>query len=407
MPFPNGNPKKLSTMFSQMQTSEEGSNGSTESSSDTLLSGRREERERLPRKNSLLSKKLDRYGFLIGDESSNAGSRGAVSLARTRQSVVTQLETPRQRQKRIRQENLRFEKWFAMTATDEALDRERRRHPSRFRRRVRKGIPDAFRQKLWPRLCGADVWQKRFPGEYVKLYQKSLTEASLEKVHESISRDVGRTFPRHVIFCQVNGMGQKALGNILRAYSAVDQEVGYCQGMGFIVGLLLGYLGEEESFWVLRTLMQESPWKLAELYRPGMRGAQLLLFQFEELLAYFLPDVSSHLKRECIEPSMYATQWFITIFAYNFPFDIVVRVWDVFLHEGWKIVFRVAVTIIKQNRKEILERSMEQILEYFRGIPPRIHAEVLMEQAFKLKLTTAHLKRIEKDFLKQHQAPKS
>ena len=406
MPFPNGNPKKLSAMFSQMQASDGSSNEST-GSSEAILGGAPEEREKVQRKNSLLLKKLDRYGFLIGDESAQAGSHGAVSLARTRQSVVTQQETAQQRKKRVRLENLRFEKWFKMCASEGALERERKQHPQRFKRRVRKGIPDAFRQKLWPSLCRADVSQKRHPGEYLNLFQKSLKVPSLEKVHESISRDVGRTFPRHVIFCQVNGIGQKSLGNILRAYSAVDQEVGYCQGMGFIVGLLLGYLGEEESFWVLRTLMQEPPWKLAELYRPGMRGAQLLLFQFEALLAYFLPDVSSHLKRECIEPSMYATQWFITIFAYNFPFDIVVRVWDVFLHEGWKIVFRVAVTIIKQNRREILARSMEQILEYFRGIPPRLHAEVLMDEAFKLKLTTAHLKKIEKDFLNQHQGTKT
>mmetsp|Transcript_23010 Transcript_23010/g.28246 ORF Transcript_23010/g.28246 Transcript_23010/m.28246 type:complete len:172 (+) Transcript_23010:35-550(+) len=168
--------------------------------------------------------------------------------------------------------------------------------------------------------------------------------------------------------------------------------------MGFVVGLLLGYLREEDTFWILKTLMLNPPWDLAQLYKPGMPGSQLLLFQFECLLKHFVPDVASHLEKENIVPSMYATQWFITVFAYNFPFDIVVRIWDVFLYEGWKIVFRVAITIIKEHRKEILARDFEKILEYFRGIPPTLEAESLLTQSFKLKLKTAQLKSIEKKF---------
>ncbi len=33
--------------------------------------------------------------------------------------------------------------------------------------------------------------------------------------------------------------GQQSLFNVMKAYSLHDREVGYCQGSGFIVGLLL------------------------------------------------------------------------------------------------------------------------------------------------------------------------
>lgn len=36
--------------------------------------------------------------------------------------------------------------------------------------------------------------------------------------------------------------GQAELFNILKAYSLHDLEVGYCQGMGFVAGILLFYL---------------------------------------------------------------------------------------------------------------------------------------------------------------------
>ena len=40
-------------------------------------------------------------------------------------------------------------------------------------------------------------------------------------------------------------MGQTALFNTLKAYSVYDKRVGYCQGMGFIIALLLLYMTEE------------------------------------------------------------------------------------------------------------------------------------------------------------------
>lgn len=249
-------------------------------------------------------------------------------------------------------------------------------------------------------ICGAIEAKEKGRGVYQRLLVDS-NDPSLERTLESINRDIGRTFPRHVIFLKENGLGQRALSNVLRAYSALDREVGYCQGMGFVVGLLLGYIPEEDSFWVLRRLMLESPWKMAELYKPGMPGAQLLLFQFEALLDEFVGDVAEHLRKESIVPSMYATQWFITVFAYNFPFDVVVRIWDVFLHEGWEIVFRVAIAIIKGNRKEILSRHFETILEFFRGLPTMLDVEALMNSALKLKLQPSLLEETKKRFVRQ------
>lgn len=54
-----------------------------------------------------------------------------------------------------------------------------------------------------------------------------------------IRRDIARTYPEHDFFKEKNGLGQESLFNVMKAYSLHDREVGYCQGSGFIVGLLL------------------------------------------------------------------------------------------------------------------------------------------------------------------------
>ena len=81
-------------------------------------------------------------------------------------------------------------------------------------------------------------------------YQDLLKQYSIHQ--HSILLDLGRTFPNHPNFMyQTNenenkqcstmkfGLGQLALFNVLKAYSLLDQEVGYCQGLSFVAGFLL------------------------------------------------------------------------------------------------------------------------------------------------------------------------
>ena len=60
---------------------------------------------------------------------------------------------------------------------------------------------------------------------------------------------------------------------------------------------------------------------------------QQYLFQFDNLVREQLPKLGEHFTQEMINPSMYASQWFITVFSYSFPFHLALRIWDVFLYE--------------------------------------------------------------------------
>ena len=41
------------------------------------------------------------------------------------------------------------------------------------------------------------------------------------------------------------------------------------------------------------------------------------------------------------------------VFSRTFPYDIVVRVWDIFLAEGWRIVYQVALALMKLNESRL------------------------------------------------------
>ena len=55
---------------------------------------------------------------------------------------------------------------------------------------------------------------------------------------------------------------------------------------------------------------------------------------------------------------MYASQWFMTIFVVDFPIETVVRIWDIFLIEGRKVIYRIALAVFKIMEKKLLEGDM-------------------------------------------------
>ena len=53
-----------------------------------------------------------------------------------------------------------------------------------------------------------------------------------------------------------------------------------------------------------------------------------------------MPKLAAHMEEEGVLPTMYCSQWFLTLYAYTLPIEHLLRVWDIFLLEGSKILFR-------------------------------------------------------------------
>jgi hypothetical protein len=102
-----------------------------------------------------------------------------------------------------------------------------------------------------------------------------------------IIRDVSRTYPNHIHYCQRHGLGQRQLFRVLKAYALYDPEVGYVQGMGYIAAIFLMYMAEDEAFWLLVALLKGAAGHepLEGLFTPGLPLVQLCFHQLEGLLA--------------------------------------------------------------------------------------------------------------------------
>lgn len=122
---------------------------------------------------------------------------------------------------------------------------------------------------------------------------------------------------------------------------------------------------DEEAFCVLVKMMKF--YNLRGHFLPGMEGLQLRLFQFDHLVEEMLPKLHHHLRYQGINSSMYASQWFMTLFAYKFPLSLVFRIYDTIFMEGIESIFRFSIALLKKNEKKLIEMDFEPLLEYLKS----------------------------------------
>ncbi|CAH1270976.1 EVI5L [Branchiostoma lanceolatum] len=267
-----------------------------------------------------------------------------------------------------------------------------KRKPKFLKNLVRRGIPHHFRGIAWQLLCNAHRSPlKEKYAEYLK------ATSPCEKV---IRRDIARTYPEHEFFREKDGLGQETLFNVMKAYSLHDREVGYCQGSGFIVGLLLMQMPEEETFCVLVHLMQD--YRLRELFKPSMAELGLCMFQLECMVQELLPDLHIHFQTQCFHTSMYASSWFLTLFATVFPLQVACRVMDLFMSEGMEIVFRLGIALLQASKSDLMQLDMEGMLKYFQKEIPLMmqkDPEGIFNLAYNIKYNQKKMKKLEKEYM--------
>jgi len=254
--------------------------------------------------------------------------------------------------------------------------------------RIRKGIPKQMRELVWQKLANSESQVNE--EKYAKLCKQS---SPYEKL---ILRDIHRTFPQHEFFKQENG--QELLLDVMRAYANYDPEVGYCQGLGFIAGVLLMHMQPQEAFSVLVQFMNH--YNMRFLYLPGMEGVHIRMYQLEALIKEYLPALANHLQQLGVQGMMFASGWFITVFATELPLETVFRVFDVFFLEGFNVLFNFSLALLKKSQLDLLKMNFEDVLETLKtGIFERkyLSTEELFEDAFKFKLSPKKLEKLEKE----------
>jgi TBC1 domain family member 2A len=257
------------------------------------------------------------------------------------------------------------------------------------KRLCRGGVPPHLRKHVWFALsggCGTKKYYEHTLGMTYSLYIER-GKLSLECMRQ-IDLDVPRTFPNNQWI--QGSVGQVSLQRVLYAFSGIHQEVGYCQGMNYIAGMLLLVLeyNEEMAFWTMCGLIGHdvSPGILyKDMYASSLSGCHVEMRTLESIVAKKLPNLAEHMKMIECDFSMVSTEWFLCLFATSLPLETVARVWDVLFCEGPKILYRIALAILKIHEEELLatENSGDLVKALHFACALQFDRDALLSAAFQ------------------------
>ncbi|XP_073085424.1 USP6 N-terminal-like protein isoform X4 [Manis javanica] len=271
---------------------------------------------------------------------------------------------------------------------------EKYKNTEKFHRRIYKGIPLQLRGEVWALLLEIPKMKEETRDLYSKLKHRA---RGCSPDIRQIDLDVNRTFRDHIMFRDRYGVKQQSLFHVLAAYSIYNTEVGYCQGMSQITALLLMYMNEEDAFWALVKLFSGPKHAMHGFFVQGF--PKLLRFQehHEKILNKFLSKLKQHLDSQEIYTSFYTMKWFFQCFLDRIPFTLNLRIWDIYIFEGERVLTAMSYTILKLHKKHLMKLSMEELVEF---LQETLAKDFFFEDDFvieQLQISMAELKRAKLD----------
>jgi TBC1 domain family member 8/9 len=132
---------------------------------------------------------------------------------------------------------------------------------------------------------------------------------------------------------------------------------------------------EEQAFWQLSVLCDTL---LPGYYSTTMYGTLLDQRVFESLVEKTMPILHEHFIKTDIQLSVVSLPWFLSLFINSMPIDKAMRVLDVFFSEGIRVLFQVALGVLRVNGEELLDCTDDgtfiQILKnYFNSLDDSAH----------------------------------
>ena len=221
------------------------------------------------------------------------------------------------------------------------------------------------------------------------------SDEKFRNIHQQINKDINRTFYTDK-FKYSNG--KEMLDNILTLIAFIRPEIGYCQGMNFIVGALINFINDEETcFWIFLHFIDNI--KLKDLYLQNMPEYLIKLYQINFFIKEYYPKMHHHLKTTRINLDIFFSKWILTVFSNFLDFDTLYNVWDLFILDKWKAIFKFSIIIASYMKDDLINLDLHTYSSYVRNNSLNsLKFKELSRYYNKYKITNSKLNELKEDF---------
>ncbi|EGO20894.1 hypothetical protein SERLADRAFT_452033 [Serpula lacrymans var. lacrymans S7.9] len=329
-----------------------------------------------------------------------------------------------------------WEKWFADDGRPKIRVEEMKREI------FRRGISSQgnLRRIIWPFLLGVHEWNTSSKERERKweakraLYQQTKDEwcgvpevfdrPDIVEERHRIDVDCRRTDRNQPLFSaptqsssdnsdeikhqrystispQMNDIGAQSpsnehidrLAGILLTYNFYEKSLGYVQGMSDLCAPLYVVLGSDEelTFWCFVEVMDG----MKQNFLRDQSGMKRQLTMLQELISVMDPELYRHLEKTDGLNLFFCFRWVLIAFKREFPFDDVLRLWEVLWTNYYSnnFVLFVALAVLESHRDMILRYLVEfdELLKYCNELSMTIELDSTLAQAEVLFLSFAQL----------------
>mmetsp|Transcript_39485 Transcript_39485/g.75656 ORF Transcript_39485/g.75656 Transcript_39485/m.75656 type:complete len:424 (+) Transcript_39485:265-1536(+) len=253
-------------------------------------------------------------------------------------------------------------------------------HSKSLKRLTRKGVPPQLRPEIWYHVSGAAKRQalagKGYYADILRAHEGQVTRNT-----QVIDLDLPRTFPNNVFINSAEGM--QSMRRVLIAFSFHNEQIGYCQALNYIAGMLLLVMHDEEkAFWVLTVLLEDILYR--NCHAQDLVGCHVEQRVLKHLLEKKMAKLARYLDELHCDISIIATEWLLTVYIKSLPSETAARILDSVFQEGSKVLFRIALAILKLNEEALLTSAhMGDIVERLQRFTTHLHGrDRLMKVAF-------------------------
>lgn len=131
-----------------------------------------------------------------------------------------------------------------------------------------------------------------------------------------------------------------------------------------------------------------------------MPDYSIRIYQMNFYIKKYFPELFYHFKKHQINPDIFFSKWILTIFSSYLPFPILAKVWDTFLVDKWKAIFKFSLCILKDLYPQIIKMDLNAISVFFREKSRTLHKnfQKLYKYSLEFKVTNKELKVLREDF---------
>ena len=172
-----------------------------------------------------------------------------------------------------------------------------------------------------------------------------------------IRRDIDRTM--HTDYFLKEG-GKAQLNNILERMCVVPGNIGYCQGMNFIVGSMLTLFKDElKTFYIFSCMIQS--YDLTNLFSYNTPDYGIRVFQLNYYVKKYIPSVYYHFKNNNLSFDMIYSRWLLTLFTNYLEINRLDFPWTCFFINKWKGLIKICLILIYDLKTQLLKCDMAKL----------------------------------------------